>query len=235
MGHATDAASIPLAATVVLLRDGAQGLQVLMLRRRPELKFYGGAWVFPGGRIDAADYDPHHQADHDRAARTGAVREVQEETGLSLDARHLHYFARWLTPPGRPRRFDTYYFVTGAPPVRALRLDERESDAHRFERPATLLRSHRRGELELPPPTFVTLTALAHFRSTAEALNGMQDRAITRFTPKPMRTDRGEVHLYEGDAGYPAGDPGRPGARHRLLLAGRAWVYVPPPASAVAE
>ena len=36
-------------ATVVLLRDGRSGLELLLLRRSAKLAFFGGAWVFPGG------------------------------------------------------------------------------------------------------------------------------------------------------------------------------------------
>ena len=43
------------AATVILLRDGADGLETLMLRRNSKLAFVGGMWVFPGGRVDAQD------------------------------------------------------------------------------------------------------------------------------------------------------------------------------------
>ena len=43
------------AATVILLRDAAGGLETLMLRRDSKLDFVGGMWVFPGGRVDAAD------------------------------------------------------------------------------------------------------------------------------------------------------------------------------------
>ncbi|SVD93656.1 uncharacterized protein METZ01_LOCUS446510, partial [marine metagenome] len=44
------------AASVVLLRDGTAGPEILYLRRNPDLRFMGGYWVFPGGRVDAADY-----------------------------------------------------------------------------------------------------------------------------------------------------------------------------------
>ena len=44
------------AATVVPLRDGPRGLEVLLLKRNEALVFAPGAWVFPGGRIDAGDY-----------------------------------------------------------------------------------------------------------------------------------------------------------------------------------
>ena len=45
-----------LAATVVIVRDGDDGLEVLMVLRHKKLKFGGGSWVFPGGRVDEADY-----------------------------------------------------------------------------------------------------------------------------------------------------------------------------------
>ena len=47
------------AATVLLLRDGAHGLEVLMTRRATTASFAPGAYVFPGGGIDAADALAH--------------------------------------------------------------------------------------------------------------------------------------------------------------------------------
>jgi 8-oxo-dGTP pyrophosphatase MutT (NUDIX family) len=46
------------AGSVVLLRDGEAGLQVLLLRRHGESGVLGGAWVFPGGKVDAEDGAP---------------------------------------------------------------------------------------------------------------------------------------------------------------------------------
>jgi 8-oxo-dGTP pyrophosphatase MutT (NUDIX family) len=81
------------AATVVLLRDGAAGPEVLLMRRHRSSGFVPGAWVFPGGRVDAADAGP---ALHERlrglppAPRpsaeywTAALRELFEETGVLL-------------------------------------------------------------------------------------------------------------------------------------------------------
>ena len=87
-GQPTGVEAAP-AATVVCLRDGAAGLEVLLGRRSSKLAFHGGAWVFPGGRIDPEDYpggvvseDP--DAVH-TAARTAAAREAMEEAGLVVD------------------------------------------------------------------------------------------------------------------------------------------------------
>ena len=53
---ANDFDSLLPAATVVLVRQGDSGIQTLLLRRNSALRFAGGNWVFPGGRIDKADY-----------------------------------------------------------------------------------------------------------------------------------------------------------------------------------
>ncbi len=85
--------SIP-AATVILLRDSADGPEILMVQRGDNLAFAGGALVFPGGRVDPADLttarDPalasgfEHLDDSDAAARIACCREALEETGVLL-------------------------------------------------------------------------------------------------------------------------------------------------------
>ena len=75
------------AATVAVLRDGPEGLEVLMLQRDQGLSFAGGMWVFPGGRFDPEDW-PDEGGEEFRqevAARRAADREAQEESGLDID------------------------------------------------------------------------------------------------------------------------------------------------------
>ena len=87
------------AATVLLLRDGPQGLEVLMTRRSMTASFAPGAYVFPGGGIDAADAAAHAQSSR-RAGQSdlrltqaiAAIRESFEELGV-LFARHAD--GRW--------------------------------------------------------------------------------------------------------------------------------------------
>lgn len=89
--------SVPLrpAATVLLLRDGTQGIEVLMTRRSMTTSFAPGAYVFPGGAIDAADAEAHPQSTR-RATQSdlhltqaiAAIRESFEELGVLL-ARHV--------------------------------------------------------------------------------------------------------------------------------------------------
>lgn len=66
------------AATVMLLRDTADGLEVFMLRRTNAAAFAGGMYVFPGGRVDATD------GTGDDAFVVAAIRECYEECGVLL-------------------------------------------------------------------------------------------------------------------------------------------------------
>ncbi|MDP3760158.1 MAG: MBL fold metallo-hydrolase [Ramlibacter sp.] len=79
------------AATVLLLRDGAQGFEVLMTRRSASASFAPGAYVFPGGTIDAADAQSHGiaarrptQDDLRLTQAIAAIRESFEELGVLL-------------------------------------------------------------------------------------------------------------------------------------------------------
>src|SRR3954451_16351048 len=95
------------AATVIVLRGGAETLEVLLVRRNPQQRFMGGAWVFPGGAVDAADAD-----DAALAHRLAGVREVEEESGVQLPGpQALHPFSRWITPAAVKIRFDTHFFL----------------------------------------------------------------------------------------------------------------------------
>jgi 8-oxo-dGTP pyrophosphatase MutT (NUDIX family) len=66
------------AATVMLLRDTADGVEVFMLRRTNAAAFAGGMYVFPGGRVDPAD------GEGDDAFVVAAIRECYEECGVLL-------------------------------------------------------------------------------------------------------------------------------------------------------
>jgi 8-oxo-dGTP pyrophosphatase MutT (NUDIX family) len=84
--------AIPLpASTVLLLRDGTDGLEVFMVTRHQKSSFLAGALVFPGGGVEPGDSDPRHgdpiAADSDLAWRIAAIREVFEETGVLLARR----------------------------------------------------------------------------------------------------------------------------------------------------
>jgi len=208
------------AATVVLLRDGSSGLETLMLRRNSKIAF-GGMWVFPGGRVDAAD---RVEDDEIASARRAAVRESAEEAGLSVDEAGLVTFSHWTPPSVAPRRFLTWFFLARAP-EREVAIDGGEIHEHAWMRPTEALERRDAGQIELAAPTFVTLHALAR----SEDVDGALDRARTRepehFATAVSRVEGGAVALWHGDAGYADRDAERPGPRHRLWMLADGWRY----------
>ena len=223
------------AATVVLVRDaadGAGGIEVLLARRNSKIYFAGGAWVFPGGRIDVEDHGPDFVGDHfDEThedfldvARRACVREAAEESDAVIHADDLVFMSHWTPPLEAPKRFSTYFFM-GPAPTETLTADGSEIHELEWMRPADAMRRRNEGEIELIPPTFITLALLAPFASTAEALAHYRDNSPEFFVTKFTRKDGYNIALYAGDAGYEVGDASLPGARNRLLMGEGDWVY----------
>src|SRR5919199_4234781 len=151
------------AATVILLRGGGEALEVLLVERNPASRFMPGAWVFPGGAVDAAE------GAGDRAHRLAGVREVAEEAGIALpDPGALVKFSRWITPRQVEIRYDTHFFLAPLPPGQRPHVDGGEVVAARWYAPADALAAWRAGELELVFPTVKHLEQLAGF-PTADA------------------------------------------------------------------
>ncbi len=212
------------AATVVILRDSETRCEVLLVRRNQQLSFHGGAWVFPGGRIDREDYVAGGE-DPIAAARYAAVREAEEEAGLSVAIGDLVLFSRWVTPELSPKRFDTWFFAAPARSGAPVRVDGGEIHAHRWMVPADALTAQRNGEIDLPPPTFVTLSQLTGFQSARAALDHLQRDGLQTFLPRLQTVAGGACCLYPDDVAYDDGDLERPGPRHRLWMLEEGWDY----------
>jgi len=217
---------IPVAATVVLLRDGAGGLEVLMIER-PDRGSFAGAWVFPGGKLDPGDAGAvgDATAPEEADARRAAVRETREETGLEIEASALVTLSCWDPPPGAPLRIRTWFFLAAAPEG-ALRLEPGEAVAAEWLRPSIALQRQSRGELLLYPPTWVTLHGLADADGVDSALAGARVRGVQTFETQARKGPGGPLLLWREDAEYEGERPGAAsGPRHRLEFGGTPWVY----------
>lgn len=237
-GPLWDPLAVP-AATVVIARDGDDGPEVLMLRRDKDLSFAGGMWVFPGGRIDDADRSPGDPVDPidalEAAARRAAVREASEETGLEVDPATIRRWTHWTPPPLSDKRFSTAFFV--APAVAsdaAITIDDGEIRAHRWARPAEAIELRDAGEVDLTPPTYITLVQLQAHRSVAAIVDAASSRPVEHFSTRVAIHDGGWVAVYHGDVVYEElgalggmgeVDLAAPGPRHRLVMADP-WSYV---------
>jgi len=215
------------AATVVPLRDGSGGLEVLLLRRG-ERGAFGGMWVFPGGQVDEADRveagaADSGESDEIRAARRAAVREAQEEAGLVIAQTELVTLSFWMPPPQVPRRFATWFFLAPVPSGEVV-VDLGEISEFRWARPADALAERDAGTIELAPPTYMTLRGLTDHGDVDAALAATASRAPERFATHAVARDGVlAALLWEGDAGYETSDLDAPGPRRRLHLDPAGW------------
>lgn len=214
------------AATLIIVDSAGPAPRILLGKRRDDLKFMPGKYVFPGGRMDADDKSviaarELRQAEADkllvdmkgrpsparaRGLALTAVRETFEEAGLIIggtaagsgselappaenpsldspatkswrlfhghgfapDLAPLTYLARAITPPGRPRRFDTRFFCVEAS---AIAKTTNHNDGELSGLVWMTISESR--ELDLPPITRVILEDLSE-RIAARSLGDAQ-------------------------------------------------------------
>ena len=252
---------IRLACTVVLLRDGADGVETLLLRRTPAAVFMGGYYVFPGGALVDEDHDAARDhlvgvtpaqasarlslADGATAFWIAAVRETFEECGILLardrDARavsasrvstlaadraalnagtqsfkawlerhalrvdggDLAYFDHWITPPKRPRRFDTRFFLARAPHDQHASPDGIETVDARWILPHEALSLADAGTMPVANATQFVLQRLAQASSVDAALAAARSlETIACNRPCVAQGGAGARTFVRGDAPY---------------------------------
>ncbi len=189
------AVTVPrVAASVIVLRDSAEGPEVLLVQRNPAARFMGGAWVFPGGAVH----------DEDRDAAGTAVRELEEEAGLAIeDKSALVQWSRWITPAQVKIRFDTWFLVARAPDGAEATVDGEECVDSRWLRPQQALDAYQRDELLLVFPTIRHLQELAMFESVEHVLDTGRQRQIQPIEPRVVLDQGGVARvLLPGEDGY---------------------------------
>ncbi|MGN7948199.1 NUDIX hydrolase [Microbacterium sp. 22215] len=180
---------LPVAGTAVLLREGADGVEVLLMRR-PDRGSFPGAWVFPGGRIEPGDRVDGAPEQDD--ARRAAVRETLEEVGLVVTDPVV--LSRWQPPVEAPVRIRTWFFLASAPRG-AMRFSTDEVVDATWIAPSEALQRHAMGEWALFPPTWMTLRELVRFESVESAL--ASGGAARHFSTRIVETDQGIAYDWD--------------------------------------
>jgi 8-oxo-dGTP pyrophosphatase MutT (NUDIX family) len=221
----TGAPLIP-AATVVLLRRGVDGRPETLMLKKNRGQAFGGMWVFPGGKVDAGDV--LEGEDELAAARRAALREAAEETGLVLGDADLVPLSHWVPPPEAPKRFSTWFFVAELPEGLAdVVVDGGEIGDHVWTTAADAMARHAAGEVELAPPTWISLWWLEQHATTEAAVAAARSQpSIAKHFTHVHVVDGVLITVWEPDAGYDSGDLDAPGPRNRLHMPnGTAWTY----------
>ena len=208
--NATGEATVPRqAATVILLRGGAGALEVLLCKRTEHARFMGGVWVFPGGAVDTQDtrrdwgVTPGTGGHGDAAHRRAALRELQEEAGITIeDPRALVKFSRWITPPEVTIRYDTHFFLATMPAGQEPAIDGQELMDFGWFSPRGALDAHARGEIALVFPTIKHLEQLEGFASADELLAHARGRDVRPVQPRVILTGEVARVVLPGEPGY---------------------------------
>lgn len=186
-----------LAATVILLRGGAEGLEVLLARRNPEARFMGGAWVFPGGAVSTGD------GEGEAGRKAAAMRELGEEVAVGLDdPGALIAFSRWITPAVVKIRYDTWFYLAVAPGALEPRVDGREMVDVRWFTPQDALGAYRAGEIMLVFPTIKHLEQLSSFPSAQALIDHARTRTVEPVQPRVIGTGETARIVLPGEPGY---------------------------------
>ena len=172
------------AASTILLRD--EPFEILMIRRHEKSSFAPDVWAFPGGVLEESDRNAGRGILLN-AMRITAARELMEETGISLgspvDLEGLVWTARWITPEGLPKRFDTYFFLACVGRDTVTTLQRTEAVDSIWISPADAVQRHIAGSFPLVFPTLKNLEAIVGFRSASELIETRRRAEVPTTRP----------------------------------------------------
>ena len=185
---AADTVQRPL--RIAAIREAYEETGILLAR-------HAGGAPFAGDERAAAARD---EVAADRRSFLSLVAELD----LRLDLAALAVFARWITPPVMPKRFDTWFYVAAAPPDQLALCDGWETVDAEWITPAEALRLAELGERKVIFPTRMNLQLLAEAAGAVDAIARALARRLVTVEPKVTDTPDGRVLVIPHDAGYGA-------------------------------
>lgn len=147
---------------------------------------------------DVAPIDVRKAVDAGEMAFLDVVRDLD----ATLDLHALTVFARWITPPLTPKRFDTWFYAAHAPADQLAACDGRETVDAEWIAPREVLRLADAGERKVIFPTRMNVQLLAEANSAADCIARAQARTLVTVLPQIKDTPNGRVLALPIDAGY---------------------------------
>jgi len=177
-----------------------RGLRIAAIR-----EVFEEAGVLLGQRLDgspiggeACPLDVRQAVD----AGTTAFIDVVSGLGVRLDLNALTVFARWITPPLTPKRFDTWFYVADAPADQLAACDGRETVDAEWIEPTEVLRLAEAGQRKVIFPTRMNVQLLAEATSAADCIARARGRTLVTVEPRIEDGPQGKVLTLPLDAGY---------------------------------
>lgn len=202
----------------------AHGLNDAVASEMLEVPRGGLAWWLAGLRetleeaglligAEGADTDAVTRTRDAVHADAGALIGALQTNGVSVDLSVMHEVARFITPVGPPRRFDTRFFVARAPHGQVASHDEEEVVRHMWISPSEAMARFRADDLPLMSVTHRMLACLARFESAEEVISNAANR-------KPAQ----RVRVNDPDGAYEVVLPGEPGYETAEVEIEHGWV-----------
>ncbi|MBW2280424.1 MAG: NUDIX hydrolase [Deltaproteobacteria bacterium] len=177
---------------VAAIRETWEESGILLASRRGSDQLIGGE--------HAAELSRHRL---EVQAGSRSFRDLVESEDLILAADRLAVHGHWITPEAVPRRFDTLFFATLAPPGQLAAHDGVESTDHVWTRPENALEQGREGKLRIIFPTACTLETLVGFDTAEAALAAARERPVVPCLPVFVEKDGERRLTIPEEAGYP--------------------------------
>lgn len=134
---------------------------------------------------------------------SSSLLELAQSVPLELAIDQLVRFAHWITPPSRPKRFDTHFFIAPAPDGQStIEVDGYEIVDANWRSPADILDEVNAGLLKLVLPTLMNILKLSNWSSVDEAMAAARDEIVVEVTPKRIESDEGTYLHFPVEAGY---------------------------------
>src|ERR1700736_6693747 len=127
---------------------------------------------------------------------------VLTDNGMLLALDELVPYAHWITPEGMPKRFDTWFFLTAAPPEQVGAHGGKESPDSIWVSPREALEGGESGRFKLPFPTTRNLIKLGKQASVKGALDDSRGKNIVTVMPVMTRLNGGRQLRIPREAGY---------------------------------